>query len=37
MPHLMWNLLEPVQGPDVVQCVYGRGEATVQAEDLTVY
>lgn len=35
--HLMWNFLEPVQGPDVVQCVYGGGEAAVEAEDLAVY
>lgn len=34
---LMWDFLESVQGPDVVQCVYGGGEATMQAEDLAVY
>ena len=32
----MGHLLDPVQGPDVIQGVDARGQATVKAEDLVL-
>ena len=33
----MWNLLESVQSPDVVQGVDARRESSVKTEDLSVH
>lgn len=30
----MWHLLQTVQSPDVIQCIYGRGQASMKAENL---
>lgn len=32
--YLMWNFLQAVQSPDMIQCIYGWREATVEAEYL---
>lgn len=32
--YLMWNFLQAVQSPDVIQCIYGWREATVETEYL---
>lgn len=32
--YLMWNFLQAVQSPDMIQCIYGWREATVETEYL---
>lgn len=32
--YLMWNLLQAIQSPDMIQCIYGWREATVETEYL---
>lgn len=32
--YLVWNFLQAVQSPDMIQCIYGWREATVEAEYL---